>query len=147
MIALAVRSSLAEAEAAVRKAAAAAAAAAADPQMAPKILALSLDITSTDSVQVRDLLVHGIPEPDAEYAQRGLVTLALNAGGVKTERALAMPQSRYGLLQDIAELSADTVVWLCEEKRIWLGGRYMEDLEKRKDEIAKVDLLRFRMAF
>lgn len=236
MIALAARYSLAEAEAAVRKAAAAAA----DSKMTLKILALSLDITSIDSVQAvaqqvkhtfghLDVLINnaghlsefrdiGDSDPveywktwdtnvngtylcvrqllpllldsqlktvinvtsagcqvvvpgassyqtskfaicrfteflNAEYAQRGLVTLALNPGGVKTELALAMPQSMHGLLRDTAELSADTMVWLCKERRNWLGGRFitatwnMEELEKRKDEIVEADLLKFRMAF
>jgi NAD(P)-dependent dehydrogenase (short-subunit alcohol dehydrogenase family) len=90
---------------------------------------------------------------DAEYVSQGLVALALNPGGVRTKLALSMPESMYGLLKDTPELSADTMLWLCKERREWLRGRFvtstwnMEELESRKDEIVKEDLLKFRMAF
>jgi NAD(P)-dependent dehydrogenase (short-subunit alcohol dehydrogenase family) len=90
---------------------------------------------------------------DAEYAQQGLITLALHPGGVKTELALTMPESMHDLLTDTVELAADTVVWLCKERREWLGGRFvtstwnMEEFEGRKEEIVRDDLLKFRMAF
>ncbi|KAI1409053.1 NAD(P)-binding protein [Hypoxylon sp. FL1857] len=90
---------------------------------------------------------------DAEYAKRGLITYALHPGGVKTDLALSMPQWMYGNLIDPPELPADTIVWLCKERRGWLSGRFvcanwnMEELEGRKDEIVKSDLLKFRMAY
>ena len=53
---------------------------------------------------------------------------------------------------DTAELSADATVFLTNEKRDWLAGRYysvnwdMEDFLKKKDEIVKGDLLKTRLA-
>jgi NAD(P)-dependent dehydrogenase (short-subunit alcohol dehydrogenase family) len=90
---------------------------------------------------------------DAEYAEQGLITLALHPGGVKTELAHTMPESMHDLLTDTVELAAETLVWLCKERRKWLGGRFvastwnMEELERRKEEIVRDDLLKFRMAF
>ncbi|KAL1610828.1 hypothetical protein SLS60_002499 [Paraconiothyrium brasiliense] len=90
---------------------------------------------------------------DAEYGGKGLVAIALNPGGVKTELARAMPGYMMGYLTETVELPADTMVWLCRERRSWLGGRFvtatwdMEELEGRKEEIVEKDLLRFRMAF
>jgi len=90
---------------------------------------------------------------DAEYASRGLVAIALNPGGVRTKLALSMPEPMYELLTDTVELSADTMVWLCKERRDWLSGRFvtatwnMQELEGRRDEIVKKESLKFRMAF
>jgi NAD(P)-dependent dehydrogenase (short-subunit alcohol dehydrogenase family) len=77
---------------------------------------------------------------DAEYKDQGLVAIALNPGGVKTRLALAMPDHMMVLLKDTVELPADTIVWLCTERRDWLSGRFitatwnMEELVKRKGE-------------
>ncbi|PVH93134.1 putative oxidoreductase [Periconia macrospinosa] len=90
---------------------------------------------------------------DAEYGKRGLVAIALNPGGVVTSLALGMPEHMMTLLKDTVELSADTMVWLCMERREWLSGRFvtatwnMEELAKRREEIVGKDLLKFRMAF
>jgi hypothetical protein len=59
---------------------------------------------------------------------------------VKTRLALAMPDHMMVLLKDTVELPADTIVWLCTERRDWLSGRFitatwnMEELVKRKGE-------------
>lgn len=90
---------------------------------------------------------------DVEYADQGLITFALHPGGVKTDLALGMPEWMHKLLIDTPELAADTIVWLCKERRDWIRGRFisstwdMEQLEGRKEEIVKADLLKFRMAF
>lgn len=90
---------------------------------------------------------------DAEYRDQGLVCIAIHPGSVKTELALNMPESMHSFLVDEPELSADTVVWLGKERRPWLGGRYvsvnwdMEELESRKDDIVKGELLKFRLTF
>ncbi|KAI1085640.1 NAD(P)-binding protein [Whalleya microplaca] len=88
---------------------------------------------------------------DAEYGAQGLVCFAIHPGGVKTELALTMPKEMYKVLVDEPALSADTITWLGAEHRPWLGGRFisvqwdMEELEAKKDEIFKGDLLKFRM--
>ncbi|KAF2686125.1 NAD(P)-binding protein [Lentithecium fluviatile CBS 122367] len=90
---------------------------------------------------------------DAEYAEKGLVAFSIHPGGVKTELALNMPEFMHAILNDTPELAADSLVWLCKEKREWLAGRFvsvtwdLEELERRKDEIVEKDLLKFRMAF
>lgn len=90
---------------------------------------------------------------DVEYADSGLITFGVHPGGIRTELALNMPEWMYGILTDTPELAADTVIWLCKERREWLRGRFisatwnMEELEGRKEEIVKEDKLKFRMAF
>ena len=57
------------------------------------------------------------------------------------------------VLVDKPEVASDTIVFLTQEKRDWLGGRYisctwdMEEFLGKKDEIVEKDLLKFRMAF
>lgn len=90
---------------------------------------------------------------DAEYAEQGLVAIAMNPGGVKTQLALEMPGYMMDFLVDTVELSADTIVWLARERREWLRGRFvtatwkMDELESKKEEIVERNLLKFRMAF
>ncbi|KAJ4349423.1 uncharacterized protein N0V89_008038 [Didymosphaeria variabile] len=73
---------------------------------------------------------------DAEYAAQGLIAIALNPGGVVTELARKMPEYMMGYLTETVDLPADTLVWLCRERREWLGGRFvtatwdMEGLEE-----------------
>lgn len=87
-----------------------------------------------------------------ENAEKGLVAYALHPGGVKTELAMVMPEWMHKVLIDTPELPADVMVWLSQEKRDWLSGRYvsatwnMEELASRQDEIVKKDLLKFRCA-
>ncbi|KAG9191512.1 hypothetical protein G6011_10246 [Alternaria panax] len=82
----------------------------------------------------------------------GMVAIAVHPGGVQTELALGMPGHMHGWLVDTPELAGDTLVWLGSERRGWLGGRYvsacwdMEELQERKGEIVKGDLLRMRLA-
>ncbi|PSN70707.1 NAD(P)-binding protein [Corynespora cassiicola Philippines] len=90
---------------------------------------------------------------DAEYAEKGLIAIALNPGAVKTKLSSVLPSSLEKYLEDTVELSADTVVWISKERRNWLAGRFvtatwnMEELEKRKEEISEKDLLKFKMDF
>ncbi|KAI1213506.1 NAD(P)-binding protein [Annulohypoxylon truncatum] len=87
----------------------------------------------------------------AEYKDQGLVCFALHPGGIKTELALHMPQAMHKVLVDEPQLPGHCTVWLTAQKRAWLSGRYvnskwdMEELENRKDDIVKQDLLKFRM--
>ena len=87
-----------------------------------------------------------------EYQDQGLLSFSIHPGGVRTELASALPISSHRFLVDKAELAADTMVWLTEEKRDWLAGRYvscnwdMRELLEKKDDIVARDLLKFRMA-
>ncbi|KAI1457760.1 NAD(P)-binding protein [Annulohypoxylon moriforme] len=87
----------------------------------------------------------------AEYQDQGLVCFALHPGGIKTELACHMPEYMHKVLVDEPQLPGHCVVWLTAEKRPWLSGRYvnskwdMEELESRKDDIVRQDLLKFRM--
>lgn len=82
----------------------------------------------------------------------GMVAIAVHPGGVQTELALKMPGHMHEWLVDTPELGADTLAWLGSERREWLSGRYvsacwdMEELEKKKGEIIKGDLLKMRLA-
>ena len=55
------------------------------------------------------------------------------------------------VLQDTVELGADTMVFLTQEKRDWLAGRYvsvawdMPEFLAKKDEIIKGDKLKVRL--
>ncbi|KAI0180319.1 NAD(P)-binding protein [Hypoxylon sp. FL1284] len=88
----------------------------------------------------------------SDYRDQGLVCFTIHPGGVKTELANAMPDWMLDVLIDEPQLPADTTVWLVSERRPWLSGRIvssvwdMEQLEARKDEIVKGDLLKFRVA-
>ncbi|KAI2615480.1 NAD(P)-binding protein [Hypoxylon sp. NC1633] len=87
----------------------------------------------------------------AEYQDQGLVCIALHPGGVKTELALNMPAYMHQVLIDEPQLAGDSMAWLASENRPWASGRYldvtwdMQELEARKDEIVKGNLLRFRL--
>ncbi|CAJ2507033.1 Uu.00g082190.m01.CDS01 [Anthostomella pinea] len=87
----------------------------------------------------------------AEYKDKELVCIAIHPGGVKTELAYNMPEYMHKALVDEPQLAADTIAWLGKEHRPWLSGRYvtvkwdMGELEARKDEIVKGDLLKFRL--
>ncbi|KAI2468559.1 NAD(P)-binding protein [Annulohypoxylon bovei var. microspora] len=86
-----------------------------------------------------------------EYQDQGLVCYAFHPGGIKTELACNMPERMHKVLVDEPQLPGHCAVWLTAEKRPWLSGRYvnckwdMEELEAKKDDIVKQDLLKFRM--
>ena len=54
-------------------------------------------------------------------------------------------------LIDHVELAGSWAVWLTQEKKEWLSGRYTDarwdtaELERRKQEIVEKDLLKFRL--
>lgn len=85
---------------------------------------------------------------DYEYAPQGLVAMALHPGSVRTELALRLPVAGHEVLADTPELAADTLTWLAQEPRSWLGGRYvsanwdMERLLLMEDEILVKDKLK-----
>jgi NAD(P)-dependent dehydrogenase (short-subunit alcohol dehydrogenase family) len=88
---------------------------------------------------------------DMEYHQQGVIAISIHPGGIKTELALNMPEALHSHLDDTPELPADTIVWLCRERRDWLSGRFinanwdMEELVEKKQEIVDRNLLKFRM--
>ncbi|KAF2795757.1 oxidoreductase-like protein [Melanomma pulvis-pyrius CBS 109.77] len=89
---------------------------------------------------------------NSDHAAEGILAFSVHPGGVKTELALGMPEALHALLVDEVELAADSLVWLTRERREWLAGRYVsvnwdvEELEGRKEDILRGDLLKVRMA-
>ena len=88
---------------------------------------------------------------DKEYYQQGLITISLHPGGVRTELAMNLPADRQYVLTDTPELAADTLVWLSNQRRDWLSGRFasvswdMEELEQKKQDILQRNLFKFRV--
>ncbi|KAI1380462.1 NAD(P)-binding protein [Hypoxylon crocopeplum] len=86
-----------------------------------------------------------------EYEDKGIICFAIHPGAVKTELANNMPEHQHKILVDEPRMPADSTLWLTSERRPWLNGRFivtnwdMEELEARKDEIVKKDLLKFRL--
>jgi len=86
-----------------------------------------------------------------EYADEGIVAVSVHPGGVKTDLALSMPDFMHELLVDTPELFADSIVWLADKRREWLGGRFINacwdlgELEGKKEEVVGRDLFKFRM--
>ncbi|KAF4947785.1 hypothetical protein FSARC_13890 [Fusarium sarcochroum] len=88
---------------------------------------------------------------DREYYQQGLIAIAIHPGATKTDLSMNMPLDRQDVLTDTPELAADTVLWLCRERRDWLSGRFasvnwdMEELEQKKQDILERNLFKFRV--
>ncbi|KAK0621061.1 Short chain dehydrogenase andI [Lasiodiplodia hormozganensis] len=88
-----------------------------------------------------------------EEQRRGLQVISIHPGGVPTELAWGMGEELgRQVLVDTPELAADTIVWLTRERRVWLNARYvscnwdMRELEGKREEIVRGDLLKVRMA-
>lgn len=85
---------------------------------------------------------------DFEYSDQGLLALAVHPGSVLTELSLRLPSASHGSLADTPQLAADTLAWLPQERREWLGGRYvsanwdMEQLLSKQEEIVALDKLK-----
>ena len=93
-----------------------------------------------------------------EYKEKGLLAFSVHPGGVKTDLALSMPPELHGALVDEPDLCPGFLVWLVggkdgkgEGRREWLNGRYLSanwdvgELEGRREEIEKHDMLKVRM--
>ncbi|KAI9815996.1 MAG: hypothetical protein M1827_001988 [Pycnora praestabilis] len=88
---------------------------------------------------------------NAEYGDKGVMAFAVHPGGVMTDMGARMPKEAHGILTDTPEVAGDTIVFLTQEKREWLAGRYvsctwdMPEFLAMKDEIVKGDKLKMRM--
>jgi NAD(P)-dependent dehydrogenase (short-subunit alcohol dehydrogenase family) len=88
----------------------------------------------------------------SEYGTQGVVAIAVHPGGVKTELAQNMPEYMHQVLTDTPEMAGDGLLWYAGERREWLNGRFVScawdvtELEGKKEEILKGDLLKVRMA-
>lgn len=86
-----------------------------------------------------------------EYAAQGVLAFAIHPGAVDTELASRLPEDTKAKLVDSPELSADTIVWLTQEKQFWLAGRYLSatwdvtELMARKEEIVQGDKLKVKL--
>ncbi|KAK8008133.1 hypothetical protein PG991_010684 [Apiospora marii] len=86
-----------------------------------------------------------------EYQDKGLVAVAAHPGCLRTELACNLPAAYHELLSDAPALPGDTFTWLARERRDWLSGRYveanwdMEELEGKREDVVKRDVLKFRL--
>ena len=82
----------------------------------------------------------------------GVIAIAMHPGGVMTELASHLHERFHGRLIDTVGLAGDSLLWLAKERREWLAGRYVsanwdvKELEDKKDDIVRGDLLKVRMA-
>ena len=88
---------------------------------------------------------------NVEYGDKGVVSYCVHPGAIFTEMSDTLPDALKPLLVDKLELAAHTFVWLINERREWLAGRYvschwdMEALLAKKQEIIDGDKLKVRM--
>ncbi|OKL59689.1 hypothetical protein UA08_05021 [Talaromyces atroroseus] len=86
-----------------------------------------------------------------EQAKKGLLAFSVHPGGIMTQLAEAMPKETHAGFTDKPELTGDTIVFLTQERREWLAGRYlsctwdMQELLEREDEITKGDKFKVRL--
>lgn len=86
-----------------------------------------------------------------EYEEQGILAFAIHPGGVDTELIRNLPSKYHTNLIDSPTLAADTIVWLTQEKQVWLNGRYvsanwdMEEFMARKESIIEGNKLRVRL--
>lgn len=89
---------------------------------------------------------------DTEYAQEGVLTYTVHPGAVLTNLGKRVPEElAEGNMTDTELLGADTVVFLTQERREWLAGRYISatwsipELLARDQEIVEGNKLKVRM--
>lgn len=105
-----------------------------------------------------------------DYGEQGLLAYSVHPGGIMTELASSMPENMHHskyivelldvadgcdtiVLQDKVDVASDTIVFLTQEKRDWLAGRYlsctwdMPEFLSREKEIVDGDKLKMRMVF
>jgi len=89
----------------------------------------------------------------AQYGKEGLLAYAVHPGGVVTEDGSdkPVPKELLAFLRDSPDLCGGFCVWLTKERRDWLNGRYLSaawdvgELEEKRDDIVKRDLLKMEM--
>ncbi|KAK3054623.1 hypothetical protein LTR09_004352 [Extremus antarcticus] len=87
-----------------------------------------------------------------QYSAQGLKAFSVHPGAVETEMAVeTCPEVFRGALVDSVELCGAFCVWSTKEGRGWLSGRLVcanwdvEELEGRREEVVKRDLLKVRV--
>ena len=92
---------------------------------------------------------------DEQYGGEGLLSVNVHPGAVATQMAAGnTPEVFLPYLTDDVELCGGFVVWLTKkvEEMSWLGGRFVSatwdvrELVRRRDEIVKRGLLKWKMA-
>ncbi|KAB2569278.1 Short chain dehydrogenase andI [Lasiodiplodia theobromae] len=90
---------------------------------------------------------------NVEYGAQGVLAFCVNPGGIETDLSRTLDEATAKVyLTDSIELPADSIVFLVQERREWLAGRYvsctwdMEDLLAKQTSIVEQDLLKVRMA-
>lgn len=92
----------------------------------------------------------------AEYAEQGLVAIAVHPGNILTDivgNGEGMNEELKAVFTETPRLCADSLVFLCGENRGWLSGRYvnctwdLEELvsEEKKREIVDGDKLKVKL--
>ncbi|KAL8648450.1 MAG: hypothetical protein Q9226_005988 [Calogaya cf. arnoldii] len=90
----------------------------------------------------------------AEYGDQGVMAFCIHPGNIPTDLVggiEAIPDNMKHVFVETPQLSADTIVYLVNEKREWLAGRYinctwdMPQLMTMKDDIVKGDKLKVRL--
>ena len=109
------------------------------------------------SYQTSKLAVMRLTEFVAEeYGKEGIIAISVHPGNVLTEivgMGESFSEELKAVFTETPRLSADSLVFLCGERREWLGGRYvnltwdMEEFtgEEKKREIVEGDKLKVRM--
>jgi NAD(P)-dependent dehydrogenase (short-subunit alcohol dehydrogenase family) len=88
---------------------------------------------------------------ESEIEGNGLLAYCVHPGAIMTKLAESMPRDTWAGLTDTPEMAADTIAFLTQERREWLGGRYvscqwdMEELLKKREEIEEGDKLKMRL--
>lgn len=91
---------------------------------------------------------------NVEYGEQGILAFCVHPGNIAgTEIAgpEGIPESLMKYFTETVELAGDSIVFLSQEKRDWLAGRYvscswdMPELMAKKDEIVKGDKLKAKM--
>ena len=90
---------------------------------------------------------------DAEYASQGVTAITVHPGNILTEIATSgdIPEELKFVFTELAELPANTIVWLTAQKREWLSGRYvnvtwdMPQLEEKREAIVQGDRLKVKL--
>ncbi|CAK7204739.1 hypothetical protein SEUCBS139899_007499 [Sporothrix eucalyptigena] len=87
-----------------------------------------------------------------EYADKQLVAFAVHPGGVESEMSLGLPKEMHENITETPQLVSDSIVYLTRSPQLWLSGRYVSvqwdltELEAKKDDIVKHDLLKNKLA-